>query len=79
MDAEEENKRAKLAQSDLNLIQEFLDQERSRLFEQFAGSVPSEDLHEIHTQARSLTNLENFLLGLVQTGKLNAKKEQQYV
>ena len=75
MDAESENKRAKLAQAELNMVQEFLDQERSRLFEQFAGTTACEDLHEIHTQARSLTNLENFLLSLVQTGKLNANKE----
>ena len=76
MDAEEEIRRAKWAQSDLNLIQEFLDEERAKLFEQFAGSVPCEDLHEIHTQARSLTNLEAWLLNLVQTGRLaNANKE----
>jgi len=80
MDAEEETKRAKLAQSDLNLIQEFLDLERSRLFEQFAGSVPCEDLHEVHSQARALTSLEDFLIDLIHTGKLaNANKEQQYV
>ncbi len=76
MDAEEENKRAKLAQSDVNLVQEFLDLERSRLFEQFAGSMPCEDLHEIHTQARALTSLEAWLLDLVNTGRLNKEFNQ---
>ena len=78
MDAEEETKRAKLAKMELHLTQEFLDQERSRLFEQFAGAA-CEDLHEIHTKARALTSLEDFLLDLVNTGKLaNANKEYQY-
>lgn len=76
MDADQEIKRAKWAQSDLNMIQEFLDQERSRLFEQFAGSTPSDDLYEVHTKARALTSLEDFLLDLVNTGKMaNANKE----
>jgi hypothetical protein len=41
--------------------------------------VASEDLHEVQTQARALTSLEDFLVDLVNTGRLaNAKKEQQY-
>lgn len=76
MDADQEIKRAKWAQSDLNMIQEFLDEERSRLFKQFAGSAPSDDLYEVHTKARALTSLEDFLLDLVNTGKMaNANKE----
>ena len=76
MDAEQDIKRAKLAQSDLNMVQEFLDQERSRLFQIFTSQVPSEDLHEVQTQARALTSLEDFLIDLVNTGKLtNANKE----
>ena len=76
MDAEQETRRAKLAQSDLNMVQEFLDQERSRLFQIFTSQVPSEDLHEVQTQARALTSLEDFLIDLVNTGKMtNANKE----
>ena len=76
MDAEEETRRAKLAKMELRLVQEFLDQERSRLFEIFTSPVPSEDLHEVQTQARALTSLEDFLIDLVNTGKMtNANKE----
>ena len=76
MDAEQDIRRAKLAQSDLNMVQEFLDQERSRLFQIFTSQAPSEDLHEVHTQARALTSLEDFLIDLVNTGKMtNANKE----
>jgi len=76
MDAEQETRRAKLAQSDLNMVQEFLDQERNRLFQIFTSQVPSEDLHEVQTQARALTSLEDFLIDLVNTGKMtNANKE----
>ena len=79
MDAEQETRRAKLAKMELHLIQEFLDQERSRLFQIFTSPVASEDLHEVQTQARALTSLEDFLVDLVNTGRLaNAKKEQQY-
>lgn len=76
MDAEEENKRAKLAQSDLNLVQEFLDEERARLFEKFAGSAACDDLNEIHQQASALTNLEDYLISLVNTGRLNKEFNQ---
>ena len=70
MDAESDMKRAKLAQGELNLCAEFLQQERQRLFEAFTSSMPSEELHEIHSQARALTSLENYLIDLVNTGKL---------
>jgi ribosome biogenesis protein Nip4 len=78
MDAEEETRRAKLAQSDLNLIQEFLDEERSRLFDIFITPHRGEDLQAVQYHARALTSLEDFLLDLVNTGKLAAKKEFQY-
>ena len=70
MDAESDLKRAKLAQGELNLCAEFLQQERQRLFEAFTSSMLSEELHEIHSQARALTSLENYLIDLVNTGKL---------
>ena len=76
MDAEEENKRAKLAQSDLNLVQEFLDEERSKLFSKFVGSVACDDLYEIHQQASALTSLEDYLISLVNTGRLNKEFNQ---
>jgi hypothetical protein len=58
------------------MVQEFLDQERNRLFQIFTSQVPSEDLHEVQTQARALTSLEDFLIDLVNTGKMtNANKE----
>ena len=76
MDADEEIKRAKLAKSDLNLIQEFLDEERARLFDIFISPARGEDLHQVQTQARALTSLEDFLIDLVNTGRLaNANKE----
>lgn len=77
MDADQESKRARLAKSDLNLIQEYLDEERGRLFEQFIGGTPSDELHEIYTKARALTSLEDFLLGLVNTGKMINKEFNQ--
>jgi hypothetical protein len=76
MDAESEIKRAKFAKAELNLTQEFLDSRRQELFEQFVGAMPSEDLHELHTEAVALTRLENYLESLVNTGKLlQASKE----
>ena len=78
MDAESDLKRAKLAQGELNLVADFLDQERQRLFEAFASSMPSEELHEIHSQARALTSLENFLLNLVNTEKLISSNKEIY-
>jgi hypothetical protein len=80
MDAESELKRAKLAQAELNLTQEFLDSRRQELFEQFVGTMPTEDLHELHTEAVALTRLEMYLESLVNSGVLiNANKENQYV
>ena len=76
MDAESELKRAKLAKAELNLTQEFLDSRRQELFEQFVGAMPSEDLHELHTEARALTRLEQYLESLVNSGRLlQASKE----
>ena len=76
MDAESDLRRAKLAQGELNLVADFLEQEKQRLYETFASSMPADDLHEIHSQARALTSLENYLVDLVNTGKLiNANKE----
>ena len=80
MDAESELKRAKFAKAELNLTQEFLDSRRKELFEQFVSMMPTEDLHELHTEARALTRLESYLESLVNSGKLmNANKENQYV
>ena len=79
MDADEELKRAKLAKSDLNLIQEFLDEERARLFDIFITPARGQDVQAVQYHARALTSLEDFLLNLIHTGKLaNAKKEFQY-
>ncbi len=76
MDAEQELKRAKLAKAELNLTQEFLDSRRQELFEQFVSAMPTEDLHELHTEAVALTRLENYLESLVNSGKLlQASKE----
>jgi hypothetical protein len=76
MDAESDLRRAKIAQGELNLCAEFLQQENQRLYEAFASSMPADDLHEIHSQARALTSLEEFLNDLVNTGKLiNENKE----
>ena len=76
MDAESEIKRAKFAKAELNLTQEFLDSRRQELFEQFVGAMPSEDLHELHTEARALTRLEQYLESLVNSGRLlQASKE----
>ena len=76
MEATSELKRAKLAKAELNLTQEFLDSRRQELFEQFVGAMPSEDLHELHTEARALTRLEQYLESLVNSGRLlQASKE----
>ena len=76
MDAEQELKRAKLAKAELNLTQEFLDSRRQELFEQFVSMMPTEDLHELHTEARALTRLEQYLESLVNSGRLlQASKE----
>ena len=80
MDAESITKRAKLAKTELALCGEFLEQERQRLYEAFANSLPADDLYEIHSQARALTSLENFLVNLVNTERLiSSQKENQYV
>ena len=80
MDAEKISKRARLAKTELALCGEFIEQERQRLYEEFASSLPADDLYEIHSQARALTSLENFLLNLVNTEKLiSSQKENQYV
>ena len=76
MDADSELKRAKLAKAELNLTQEFLDSRRQELFEQFVSTMPTEDLHELHTEAVALTRLEMYLESLVNSGKLlQATKE----
>ena len=76
MDAEQEFKRAKLAEKELALCAEFLEVRRQELFEQFVGAMPSEDLHELHTEAVALTRLEDYLESLVNSGKLlQASKE----
>ena len=78
MDAEQEFKRAKLAEKELALCAEFLEVRRQELFDQFVGSMPSEDLHELHTEARALTRLEDYLESLVNTGKLLQATKEQY-
>ena len=76
MDAEYEMKRAKLAEKELALCAEFLQVRRQELFEQFVSAMPTEDLHELHTEAVALTRLEDYLESLVNSGKLlQASKE----
>ena len=76
MDAEYEMKRAKLAEKELALCAEFLQVRRQELFEQFVSAMPTEDLHELHTEAAALTRLEDYLESLVNSGKLlQASKE----
>ena len=76
MDADEEIRRAKLAQSDLNMVGEFLDQRRQELFNAFVAQGPSDDMYELKAQAAALTSLEDFLLDLVNSGKLAAKTKE---
>ena len=78
MDAESELKRAKLAKSELALCGEFLEVRRQELFEQFVAAMPSEDLHELHTEARALTRLEQYLESLVNSGKLITMQKENY-
>jgi len=76
MDAEQELKRAKFAKTELALCGEFLDVRRQELFEKFVSAMPTEDLHELHTEAVALTRLEQYLESLVNSGKLlQASKE----
>lgn len=76
MDAEQEIRRAKLAKAELALCGEFLDVRRQELFEKFVSAMPTEDLHELHTEAVALTRLEQYLESLVNSGKLlQASKE----
>ena len=80
MDAESITKRAKLAKRELALCGEFIEQERQRLYEAFASSMPADDLYEIHSQARALTSLESFLTNLVNSERfISLQKENQYV
>lgn len=78
MDAEKELKRAKLAKTELALCGEFLEQRRQELFEQFVSTMPTEDLHELHTEARALTRLEQYLESLVNSGKLITMQKENY-
>lgn len=78
MDAEKELKRAKLAKTELALCGEFLQVRRQELFEQFVSAMPTEDLHELHTEARALTRLEMYLESLVNSGKLLQATKENY-
>ena len=78
MDAESELKRAKLASKELALSAEFLEVRRQELFEQFVSTMPTEELHELHTEARALTRLEQYLESLVNSGKLLQATKEQY-
>ena len=77
MEADAELRRAKLAKSELALCGEFLEIRRQELFDQFVSTMPTEDLHCLHTEAVALTRLENFLESLINSGKLiEATKEK---
>ena len=78
MDAEKIIKRAKLAKTELARCGEFIEQEKQRLYEEFASRLPADDLYEIHSQARALTSLETFLLNLVNTEKLISSNKEIY-
>ena len=76
MDADYEIKRAKLAQSDLNMVGDFLEERRQELFNAFVAQGPSDGLYELKAQAAALTSLTDFLVDLVNSGKLAAKAEE---
>lgn len=76
MDAEEKEKRGKLAKNHLSLIQEHLDKRREELFQQFIDPRNVDELFELKADAVALTNLEDYLQELINSGKL-AKANQQ--
>lgn len=70
MDAEEKEKRGKLAKNNLSMVQEHLDAKREELFQRFIDPRNVDELFELRADAAALTNLENFLQELVNSGKL---------
>ena len=70
MDAEENVRRGNLAKKNLSLVQEHLDRRREELFQRFIDPRNVDELFELKADAVALTNLEDFLQELINSGKL---------
>ncbi len=66
----EESARGREAAYQLSLVQEHLDSRRQSLYAQFCDPLRIDELYELKAEAVALTNLENYLKELVNTGTL---------
>jgi hypothetical protein len=66
----EESARGREAAYQLSLVQEHIDSRRQSLYAQFCDPLRIDELYELKAEAVALTNLENYLKELVNTGTL---------
>ena len=65
-----EARRARRAERELSLVEEYLEAKKQDLYDRFCDSENDWDLEALKHEVSAVSNLENYLRGLIDTGKL---------
>ena len=65
-----EARRARRAERELSLVEEYFEAKKKELFDRFCDPEGDWDLEALKHEVSAVSNLENYLQGLIDTGKL---------
>ena len=65
-----EARRARRAERELSLVEEYLEAKKKELFDRFCDPENDWELRSLKHGVSAVSNLENYLQGLIDTGKL---------
>ena len=65
-----EARRARRAERELSLVEEYLEAKKQELYQRFCDPENDWELRSLKHEVSAVSNLENYLQGLIDTGKL---------